>query len=422
MNTPHGCELPPDLAQLIEVLSQSDEESINESINNFNVAAPPAAAEAQIVDMTQDERKPTHPPGKKTIVKAEYNKLMDELTNEALLINIADISQGEIKKAYDGWANLGYKKWADPGYKLKDMFRAGIKARAKEHAKKFEAGQESTPLEERCHCILKKMEKAEKAAAAKANEKKSQEKKRKQESAQEENLMGLLPKGKKPCTPTLLAALLRDGNFDEKNSASILSAYSNLAGKTTYPLPGKLQNCCSVRLNHTNVFVLVAIYIGEKAIEEEEALSGRGKERALATLAVGGEEITKYGPGEKPKEPRDDDPQTRIDNVFKSMTDDQTNVMKMIQNMQKSMGSLGGNLHQKESPNTKDRRIYKEYTDILISLYTERDAMKRAGLDTKSVEREIKEKEEQRAASKDREAAQGSATAQNLQDDMNAST
>ena len=170
------------------------------------------------------------------------------------------------------------------------------------------------------------------------------------------------------------------------------------------------------------MFVLVAIYIGEKAIEEEEALSGRGKERALATLAVGGEEITKYGPGEKPKEPRDEDPQTRIDSVFKNMKDDQTNVMQMIQNMQKSVGTLGSNLHNKESPNTRGRRIYKEYTDILISLYIERDAMKKAGLDTTSVEREIKEKEEQRAASKSREAAQGSTTAQNLQEDMNAAT
>jgi hypothetical protein len=281
MNMPHGCELPDDLAQLIDVLSQSDEESTNESINNFNVAAPPAAAEAQIVDMTQDESKPTHPPGKKTIVKAAYNKLMDELTREALLIQIADISQGEIKKAYDEWANqlfyyridpvtgerakgtlVGYKKWTDPGYKLKDMFRAGIEARAKEHAKKFEAGQESTPLEERCHCILKKMEKAEKAAAAKVNEKKSQKKKRKQESEQEENLIGLLPNGKKRCTATLLAALMRDGNVDAKNSASILSAYAKLAGKTTYPLPGKLlQNCCSAVKNPANIFVFVAIYI-----------------------------------------------------------------------------------------------------------------------------------------------------------------
>ena len=233
--------------------------------NTVTEEAPPAVSE--IVDI-EDERKLKSPPGPKTIIKEKYDELFNDLTNDMLLKGIEETTKGEIKAKYDAWVHEvfcgridkvtnvfikgimnGFKLWVvdNPGYKFKDnIILPGLRARAARYKEKTDKGDKPSPLEERCHLILKKMKKAEKAADEKRMEVKSQKHKRQRELTQEEKMIGLLPNGKKRCTSTLLAALLRDGNVDEKNSASILSAYCNLAGKTTYPLPGKLlQNCCS---------------------------------------------------------------------------------------------------------------------------------------------------------------------------------
>ena len=149
----------------------------------------------------------------------------------------------------------------------------------------------------------------------------------------------------------------------------------------------------------------------------------RAEDIRIAKAAAQDVTKTKYEPGEKPKEPKDEDHQNKIDQLFGGIKEEGDAVVTCLKDLStqftNSMASLG---HNAETPRTHDRRSYGEVTKIINDLLKEREMRVSADMNTGRVDQEIEKMEAQRDAICSRLAAQESNTAQNLQEDMNAAS
>jgi len=182
-----------------------------------------------------------------------------------------------------------------------------------------------------------------------------------------------------------------------------------------------------MHINCTNAIIIGTQFCTWKGGEDDPSASSATTSRAraedirIAKAAAQDVKKTKYEPGEKPKEPKDEDHQKKIDQLFGGIKGEGDAVVDCLKDLSteftNSVASLGRNA---ETPRTHDRRSYGEVTKIINDLLKEREMRVSAGMKTERVDQEIEKMDTQRDEIRSRLAAHESNTAQNLQEDMNA--
>lgn len=94
-----------------------------------------------------------------------------------------------------------------------------------------------------------------------------------------------------------------------------------------------------------------------------------------------------HTPGSKSKSRRHVDSQSRFDDLFVTMNSETSALSDAMKSIAKSVGNKGSG--STESPNKRKRRAYKELTESIMDLVTERKAMVDASMPIDDVDDQL---------------------------------
>lgn len=142
----------------------------------------------------------------------------------------------------------------------------------------------------------------------------------------------------------------------------------------------RVWNPCSFLTYH--IIWIISILTGANA----NAVSQSAREAAVAAAAAEGVTTINYGPGEKPRTPRNTDSINAIDEFAMSAKEEAASMTKCFDRVANILTSSAS--ASAESPATKKQRRYKDISDNIKRILDEIKALKDMGMPTEREEEE----------------------------------
>ena len=128
------------------------------------------------------------------------------------------------------------------------------------------------------------------------------------------------------------------------------------------------------------------------ALEAQKLQAKAEEEKRLAEAAAKDSETIKYLPGQKPKEPRNEDPQERTNSIRTLIANDVAANDKLFTKVLNAIPQ-----HQPETPTKKRNRKYMDVNALIKQNLEERLMRVQMNMDTSDLDKKLRELEDKRS-------------------------